>query len=284
MTNKDYKDWENYLLSDDQMAQFIINGYMILETGVAPTINETIIKELNKLDSNPGDLITDSVPLLKEIYDHPKLRGALASLLGHDYKINTHRHCHKNPSGSRSQTWHQDSLDNIGFHKRNNEYITQLLVMYFPQNVDKTMGPTALIPGSHLLSNHNTDRTASQGNFRHQVTAELHAGSLLILHYDIWHAGTANTSGNIRYMVKFLYDRMSKPSEPSWDHHKANLFEITKILDSKRATGIQPSMGFKIKLNQRNMWNNLYGSNSAVEEYYDRFSGSWPKASNEATK
>ncbi|GIS64743.1 MAG: hypothetical protein CM1200mP3_09910 [Chloroflexota bacterium] len=48
-------------------------------------------------------------------------------------------------------------------------------------------------------------------------------------------------------------------------------------LDSKRATGIQPFMGFKIKLNQRNMWNNLYGSNSAVEEYYDRFSGSWPK-------
>ena len=129
MTKKDYKDWENYLLSDDQMAQFIINGYMILETGVAPTINETIIKELNKLDSNPGDLITDSVPLLKEIYDHPKLRGALASLLGHDYKINTHRHCHKNPSGSRSQTWHQDSLDNIGFHKPNNAYITQLLVM-----------------------------------------------------------------------------------------------------------------------------------------------------------
>ena len=77
MTNK---DWENYLLSDYQVAQFIINGYMILETGVAPTINETIIKELNKLDYNPGDLVTDSVPLLKEIYDHPKLRGTLASL------------------------------------------------------------------------------------------------------------------------------------------------------------------------------------------------------------
>ena len=77
---------------------------------------------------------------------------------------------------------------------------------------------------------------------------------------------------------------MSKPSEPSWNHHEANLFEITKILDSKRATGIQPSMGFKIKLNQRNMWNNLYGSNSAVEEYYDRFSGAWPKASKEANK
>ncbi|GIS64742.1 MAG: hypothetical protein CM1200mP3_09900 [Chloroflexota bacterium] len=63
MTNK---DWE-ILIIDDQMAQFIINGYMILETGVGPTINETIIKELNKLDSNPRDLVTDSVPLLKEI-------------------------------------------------------------------------------------------------------------------------------------------------------------------------------------------------------------------------
>ena len=29
-------------------------------------------------------------------------------LLGPDYQLNPHRHCHLNPPGSKGQTWHKD--------------------------------------------------------------------------------------------------------------------------------------------------------------------------------
>ena len=38
-----------------------------------------------------------------------------------------------------------------------------------------------------------------------------------IVHYDIWHRGTPNTSDRNRYMVKFLFTRMVEPESPSWD-------------------------------------------------------------------
>ena len=133
----------------------------------------------------------------------------LYDTLINDYAINDHRHCHKNPSGSRSQVWHQDSIDGAQIQQRHGTSIKQILMMYYPQDVDDRNGPTAIIPGSHLLSNHSRDRTASQGNFKHQVLGKLNAGSVILLHYDIWHAGTKNVSGKIRYMLKFLFDRTS---------------------------------------------------------------------------
>ena len=63
-----------------------------------------------RLMENPGDGILDRVPKLYQVYDHPKVRGALISLLGEDVQMNSHRHCHINPPGTRSQGWHQDGV------------------------------------------------------------------------------------------------------------------------------------------------------------------------------
>ena len=269
-------NWEHYLLNDDDVADFIIKGYLIVDTGVKQEVNRSILARLNSLDSNPGDKITEAAPQLSEIYDHPRVRGALSSLLGHDYSMNEHRHCHRNPSGSRSQIWHQDSLDISSLHTRHDKHVHQLLMMYYPQDVNKLNGPTALIPGTHLLSNQAQDRTASQGNFKYQVIAEVPAGHVLILHYDIWHAGTANSSGNIRYMIKFLFDRVSESTIPSWKHDPSKSFGITTKLDAQPTIGLQRSLGDRIRINRREMWNNLSGSRVAIEDYYDRFTGAWP--------
>ena len=269
-------NWEHYLLNDDDVADFIIKGYLIVDTGVKQEVNRSILARLNSLDSNPGDKITEVAPQLSEIYDHPRVRGALSSLLGHDYSMNEHRHCHRNPSGSRSQIWHQDSLDISSLHPRHDKHIHQLLMMYYPQDVNKLNGPTALIPGTHLLSNQAQDRTASQGNFKYQVIAEVPAGHVLILHYDIWHAGTANSSGNIRYMIKFLFDRVSESTIPSWKHDPSKSFGITTKLDAQPTMGLQRTLGDRIRINRREMWNNLSGSRVAIEDYYDRFTGAWP--------
>ena len=268
-----------HLLNDTQMVKFISNGFVILESGVSTAVNKNILDKLNALDSNPGDEVLDYVPELSEIYESLPVAGALTSLLGNDYSINDHRHCHKNPSGSRSQVWHQDSIDGAQIQQRHGTSIKQILMMYYPQDVDDRNGPTAIIPGSHLLSNHSRDRTASQGNFKHQFLGKLNAGSVILLHYDIWHAGTKNVSGKIRYMLKFLFDRTSDSKIPSWKHNSTNLLDITKQLDHSPTFGFQPSLSGRIRKARRDMWNNLYGSKSAVENYYDRFSGPWPENS-----
>ncbi len=268
----------NHLLNDSEIVDFIVKGYLVLDTGIDDDINHSIITQLNQLDSNPGDLVTESIPDLQKVYNNPKVIGVLSSLLGSDYSINTHRHCHRNPPGSRSQSWHQDG----GERERNPNQISNLLMMYYPQTVDLSNGPTALIPGSHLLFA-NPEVTASQGNFTHQVIAEVPAGHVLILHYDIWHAGTANFSENNRYMVKFLFDRVSESKSPSWNHDPKDLLDITLKLDNAPITGLQKSLTNKVVKLRREMWENVSGSKNIINtriggnHYFDRFSGSWPK-------
>lgn len=274
----DTDSWLDYLLTDDEMADFIIDGYKILDAGVEESLNASIMERLNELETNPGDGVIELVPGLKDIYDSPRVRGALASLLGTDYSINDHLHCHRNPSGSRSQGWHQDNISVGKYPPRHDQHINQILMMYYPQDVRMDNGPTALIPGSHLLSNQSRDLTASQGNFKYQVTARMPAGYVLFTHYDIWHAGTANTSGNVRYMIKFVFDRNSQPSRPSWKHNPNRITEVLHKLDSEPVKGLQWLLAAKVKINRREMFNNLAGNKLAKQEYYDQFTGNWPVA------
>src|SRR4051812_34885471 len=100
-----------YLLSDDEVISFIIRGYHLVEAEFPPGFNELICAELDELTENPGDAILQRVPKLHQVYDHPKVRGALVSLLGEDVQMSGHRHCHMNRPGSRSQSWHQDGTN-----------------------------------------------------------------------------------------------------------------------------------------------------------------------------
>lgn len=46
------------------------------------------------------------------------------------------------------------------------------------------------------------------------------AGSVLLVHYDLWHRGTGNTGNSNRYMCKKYMFRVEEPATagPSWDH------------------------------------------------------------------
>ncbi|HCI85836.1 MAG TPA: hypothetical protein DHV68_03215 [Dehalococcoidia bacterium] len=268
-----------HLLDDDQVADFVINGFHIVEPQFPPEFHAGVYQELEALPTNPGDDINKAVPKLDEVYEHPAVRGALASLLGSDYTRAAHRHCHKNHPGTRSQGWHQDSLNIPTLtdgHGRVSDHVQSVLVMYYPQDVASNMGPTALIPGSHLFTAAG-DRNASHGNFRDQMVAVVPAGSVLILHYDIWHAGTANTSDQIRYMVKYLFERASESTVPSWNHDPRNDAHIFERLERDEAAAMQRSLVNKRNYRRTTMWNNLAGNSGLKYEYRDKWSGEWPQ-------
>lgn len=261
------------LLTDEQLVDFVINGYTIVETDLGDEFNRNIFDQLEALPDNPGDAILEAIPALNDVYAHPKVSGALASVLGPDYSMYQHRHCHRNMPGTPSQMWHLDG--GAGASERNPEHVRAVLAMYYPQDVESNMGPTALIPGTHLFPS-SADRMASYGNFKNQVVATVRAGSVLIVHYDIWHAGTANTSSNVRYMIKFLFNRMSESTEPSWDHVPEAAVALAPRLQTAKAAPVTRELAALEKTRRIAMWNNLAGNTTFPDEYFDRWKGPWP--------
>ena len=43
------------------------------------------------------------------------------------------------------------------------------------------------------------------------------AGTVTIVHYELWHRATENLSDKIRFMLKFLFCRTEEPQQPSWN-------------------------------------------------------------------
>ena len=240
------------LLTDNEVISFIIRGYHLVEPDFPESFHAAIYDKLGRLEKDPGDAILDRVPELQQVYDHPRVRGALISLLGPDFQMNGHRHCHVNQPGTPSQSWHQD-----GLNQRHHETRT-VLAMYYPQTVTPDMGPTVLMPGTHFR-NAPTDRMATYANFKEQVVLAVKAGTVAITHYDIWHAASANRSEKTRYMLKFLFSRGSAPTAPSWCHDPEAAAAALGRLSSEKACDCSQSDHYKERALRRALWNHLLG-------------------------
>ena len=273
-----------YLLTDDEVATFIIRGYHLIETDFLPGFNEAIYAELEALSENPGDGILDRVPKLHQVYDDCRVKGTLVSLLGERCQMHSHRHCHMNRPGSRSQAWHQDGV-NVRHHH------TQLvLAMYYPQEVTADLGPTVVMPGTHFR-NAPTDQLSTYANFREQVTLTVKAGTVAITHYDIWHAAMRNQGNRTRYMLKFLFAREEapkaaglnsimalslgkegqepgqRPERPSWNHDPAREAGILSRFTFETACACSQSDHYKERGLRLEMWNQMKGGAALVNTH-----------------
>lgn len=254
------------LLTDDQIIDFIVNGYLLIETAQPPEFHKRIDDTLNAMDTNPGDGILDAVPALNDVYNDPSVRGALVSLLGEDVQMHSHRHWHKIAPNTQSQGWHQD-----GTNQRHHQ-IRVVLAMYYPHEVTKRMGPTMIVPGTHFR-NAPTDRMATYANIRGQVALTVKAGTVAITHYDLWHAGTVNTSDRSRHMLKFLFSRVSEPVKPSWNHDPDYMAGVLgRRFTGERPTPMSQSDHYKLISLRHEMYKHLAGPEVPKREVISFFS------------
>ena len=201
------------LLTDAQVQDYLNHGYLVLHTCHPGSFHRSVLRQIATLyatEGNPGNDILPRVPDLYEILRDPVVDGALQSLLGADYLIHPHRHCHENPSGSDGQRMHQDSYENdenVRHHRTR-----WAMAFYYPQDVSLEMGPTAVLPASQYFN------SAEQAHRRAELPLCGAAGTVAIVHYDLWHRAMPNASDRHRYMVKFLFTRMSEPRAATWDH------------------------------------------------------------------
>ncbi|CAF4676063.1 unnamed protein product, partial [Rotaria sp. Silwood2] len=194
--------------------------------------HSTIFTEAQSIlrrDANPGNNILPRIPQLQYVFDDPVVKGAIISLLGPTYTMQPHRHAHVTHPGTADQTWHKDSY--FGYQKPlRHHQLRYVMAMYYPQDTTIEMGPTAIKPRTQYTvidpkkcSDYETQETPNKENDDKDIYLVCTAGTVLLIHYDIVHRGTANRTRCLhRYMFKFQFTRLEEPSQPTWNHDPEN--------------------------------------------------------------
>jgi HEAT repeat protein len=241
---------KKYLLDDDAMQNFIVNGYVIVKPDLSVDFHSSVFQQtlaLVEQGGSPGNDLLPKVPMLQQVFDHPTVVGALTSILGPNYAMHQHRACHYHPPGGVSQNLHKDYPvgGNVRCHR------TRLaMAFYYPQDVTAEMGPTAIQPGTQYCMTHQPDAPDLP------ICGE--AGTVTIVHYELWHRATENRSDKVRFMLKFLFCRTEEPTRPSWNSENP-------------AWKIQPNSGIQHQTLWRHIWNWHRGQQNNKTDWTDSF-------------
>jgi hypothetical protein len=139
----------------------------------------------------------------------PAVAGIIESLVGPKPTFD-HDFIHHIPAGApRGQHLHVDAV----LEPAGQAFDIQLF--YFPTAVAPGGGGTRFVPGSHLR------RARAEGIARYQhVVGEQHysgpAGTLLVFHQGLWHAGQPNPSAEDRWMYKIRLNPQG-PQQRLWN-------------------------------------------------------------------
>ena len=242
----------SHLLSDAAIRQFIVDGYVQVHTDLPETVHRTIFDKTDAIFSkirspetewayNPLNNVLPVVPELQQIMDAPQVRGALTSLLGRNYVMLPHRHCHPNfarPEASVADGRkllmgiHKDG--HAGGQKPRHRVPRWAILFYYPQECPDEQGPTAIVPRSHYQ--HNLARRGDSvpllalnprgdgtyglpDHYIHRTMLPLACGlgTVSIMHFDVGHSVVENLAQQHRYGQKFVFMRTEEPDGPTWD-------------------------------------------------------------------
>ena len=255
------------LLTDQQVQEFLINGYLILRpSSLDDDFHSTIFTEaltIYEKEGNLGNNILPRIPRLQQVFDDPVIKGGIQSLLGENYTMQPHRHPHLTSPGTKDQMWHKDSY--FGFAKMLRHHQTRyLMAMYYPQDTTREMGPTGIKPRTQYDAINpkkyrgpkTFENTNAKNDPKIDMFATCTAGTVILIHYDLVHRGSANISSNShRFMFKFQFNRLDEPTKPTWNHDPANA-----NYDAADAGLLQPVV--------KHVWNWLLGNDKPIEQTY----------------
>ena len=202
------------LLSSVQMARFVAHGCLRMDAVVPPELNERAIETLDAgIEHRPhGTPLSEALPagsFARALVDVPGVAGALRSLVGPEPTVDHHAVHIREPHGGHAQHLHADAIIDV----RPDAFDVQL--MYYPQEVTEQMGGTLCVPGSHLRRINETDIGRYQ-NLRGQNRLTCPAGTVMLLHHGIWHAGRRNDGDAARHMFKIRFNP-AVPQLRLWD-------------------------------------------------------------------
>ena len=230
-------------LSDVQICQFIEDGFVVLDSGLSEEENRYIDRRLRELESHEGwhgNNIVSRIPELHGVVRSSTIDGAISSLLGPDFLFHPHRAIHRSsPAKNTSQVpndeadgpamgegstagsiWHQDAQSPLA--RARHHYPRHLIGFYFPHDTPKEMGPTRMQAGSQYWPRPPANPTNVV------VPDFVPAGTFMLVHFDMVHAGFTNLTDVSRYMIKFVFSRMSNPTTPTWDNKRLERVKVSE--------------------------------------------------------
>lgn len=191
-----------------------------------------------------GDNIVARMPEVRSVIESPIVEGALTSVLGPRFYRYSHAFIHA--SGATDQGFHKDAhypwglRAGIRSHRPN-----WAMLFYYPQTTSAPLGATRILPGTTYwnVDHENVgnpfgedrlelefEREAIGANedlayrdrrletavrsFDPSLTAipvEVPKGSVVLVHFDLFHRGARSTAASDRFMFKFWYARTTEP-------------------------------------------------------------------------
>ena len=211
------------LFSDEQMRQYVAEGYVVFKPDVPDEVHETVREKLQFMvdeEFNYGNNVLPRVPEMDRILNSPEVRGALISVLGPGYIEHPHRFCHyigpdvgtvdqQGNSRTVERNCHQDSYTPLGRPRQH--YSRFARIMYYPQDSPAEIGPTHAIPGTQY------HKRLTDEDRQNAIPMAGEAGTVSVTHFDVGHAAGINALNEPRHMIKFIYTRAEEPTEPSWN-------------------------------------------------------------------
>ncbi|MGY8827265.1 MAG: phytanoyl-CoA dioxygenase family protein [Candidatus Latescibacterota bacterium] len=206
-------------LNDAQVLQFCREGYILLPGIVPEDTNRRTCDWLEgKIDAEPSympdGLSTADLERIRSSHEpssifieewfrrdvllNEHLVGIMRSLLGAHVGLPVLASHHGTQCPQPAQGWHHDADRVFG------PELHFVEVFYFPQDTPVELGPTELVPGSHIGP---ATRAAEESG----VFANGPAGTLGIHHQSILHRRGASTASGTRHMLKYNYWRTTSP-------------------------------------------------------------------------
>lgn len=222
--------------------QFMDAGYVILEDWFEPALVEQTFKDGMEYKGisifeceRVGDLLC-----------HPRVIELVAFILGTpDVAISPFRFWNHLVTGpGDGGGWHVDDTWMA------NRPLTEILCMYYPQDVTEEMGPTMVLPGSHRRL-YTPPQTSKLGWIRGQEKLTVTAGTLVMTCSSILHAKAAHGSDQPRSMIKYGYEA----SDPKYGYYLTQ-----EVYDNLRRTDLGQSLTkyAEVKDKREAVWNSYW--------------------------
>jgi hypothetical protein len=212
-----------HLLTTRQMAEFVATGFLRFEAIVPADLNARGIEEMRRLSAerlapegmkppHTGTPLSSCYPPPSAIGEYlrlPQVQGIITSLVGPDPTYD-HDWSHHIPAATAvGQKLHVDAItDTAG-------PAFDIQLFWFPHDVAPGEGGTRFVPGSHL------HQVLASGLDRYEhIAGEQRfagpAGTVLVFHHGMWHAGQPNPGGTDRWMHKVRLNP-TVPQVRLWD-------------------------------------------------------------------
>lgn len=207
--------YNSHLLTDEQIIQFITQGYLILNNELPDELHRKVMSQIHEVlmeEGNPGNNILPRVPDIQKFFETPVVKGALTGILGPDYYLHPHRHCHYNQPASQKPgggEWHKDGY----WSAMRSHRPWWAMIFYYTQAVTEELGPTAIMPGTQYNETY-------PGDDKPFLLPTGPAGTMVLVHFDLWHKASRNTSDLDRYMLKFQFARLKAPKIANWNNQE----------------------------------------------------------------